>query len=246
MAPAIRAVTFDLWNTVLFEPPGALMKVQVDALEDVLSRSAVTVPRAALEEIHDAAFHRYLEAWSEEAHYSPTEAADYCASLIAHHLGGEDGFREELVERFLVAPERAELEKVSGVGDALAGLRARGIDLAIISDVGLSPGTALADQLRRHGLAGYFRELVFSDRVGAFKPSATIFGRALDALGIEDPSEAAHVGDIRRTDVAGAKAAGMHAIRCAVYFDDPDPGPEGDRVVRSYADLGKAVAGLAT
>src|SRR5207249_2916452 len=72
--------------------------------------------------------------------------------------------------------------------------------------------------------------LVFSDEVGVYKPDPRIFQAALGALGAE-PSEAAHVGDLRFTDVAGARAVGMRAIRFSGGRDDEADGPEADVVI---------------
>ena len=47
-----------------------------------------------------------------------------------------------------------------------------------------------------------------------------------------------HVGDRRRTDVGGARAAGMRAVRITTAFCDPDEdAPEGDAVISSYDEL---------
>ena len=51
-----------------------------------------------------------------------------------------------------------------------------------------------------------------STLTGRFKPAPEAFRHALDGLGV-DPSDAAHVGDNARTDVAGAKALGMVAVQ---------------------------------
>jgi FMN phosphatase YigB (HAD superfamily) len=70
-----------------------------------------------------------------------------------------------------------------------------------------------------------------------------IFRHALDGLGGADPAEAAHVGDLRRTDVAGARAVGMVAVRYSGVADDPgsvEAGTheiEGDLVVADHRDL---------
>ena len=52
----------------------------------------------------------------------------------------------------------------------------------------------------------------FSDEVGWYKPAPQMFQHSLDYLGTT-ASATAHIGDIRRTDVAGANAAGFLAIR---------------------------------
>ena len=78
----------------------------------------------------------------------------------------------------------------------------------------------------------------FSDEVGAYKPDPAIFEHALAGLGGVAPSSAAHVGDLRRTDVAGARAMGMTAVRYTGAFDDDSqPDPEGHHVVGAHAEL---------
>lgn len=129
------------------------------------------------------------------------------------------------------------------IGDALEGLRSRGIRIGIICDVGLSPSTTLRRFLQGHGLIGYFDHWSFSDEVGTFKPDPVIFDHALAGLGGIGPSDAAHVGDLRRTDIAGAQGRGVFAVRYSGMFDDPGTAAdgtdavEGDAVIADHADL---------
>ncbi len=87
----------------------------------------------------------------------------------------------------------------------------------------------------------------FSDDVGYYKPAPEIFEHALAGLGGPAPAQVAHVGDLRRTDVGGAQAMGMIAVRYRGVFDDSDPTtdprdkapppPEGDLVIDDHAEL---------
>jgi putative hydrolase of the HAD superfamily len=96
----------------------------------------------------------------------------------------------------------------------------------------------LREHLIRHGVLPLFDHWSFSDEVGAYKPSPVIFEHALAGLGGPTPERVAHVGDLRRTDVAGARAMGMTAIRYAGIFDDDSADqPEADHVVTDHADL---------
>lgn len=52
--------------------------------------------------------------------------------------------------------------------------------------------------------------------VGVYKPSTEIFAHALAGLGGPPPARTAHVGDRRRTEVAGSAAMGMVAVRPAL------------------------------
>lgn len=98
-----------------------------------------------------------------------------------------------------------------GVREALDALRLR-YRLAIVSDTGFASGTAQTRLLEQDGLREYFDAIVYSEEVGAPKPDARMFNAALQHMGCE-PSQALHVGDLERTDVAGALAVGMRAIR---------------------------------
>src|SRR5207244_6923270 len=95
-----------------------------------------------------------------------------------------------------------------------------GLRLGIICDVGMTASSLLRDHLIRHGLLPLFDHWSFSDEVGSYKPSPVIFRHALDGLGGPVPERVAHVGDIRRTDVAGAKAVGLGAVCFTGVGDD--------------------------
>jgi len=65
----------------------------------------------------------------------------------------------------------------------------------------------------------------------------------LEELGVR-PGEAAHVGDIQRTDVAGAQAAGMAAVHF-IGANNADAGRStADVVVRHFDDLPQALGNL--
>jgi putative hydrolase of the HAD superfamily len=67
------------------------------------------------------------------------------------------------------------------------------------------------EKLRVTGIESAFRVVVIAAEAGFAKPDARIFQYALDELGVS-PGEAWHIGDELRTDVAGAKAAGLTAV----------------------------------
>jgi putative hydrolase of the HAD superfamily len=89
----------------------------------------------------------------------------------------------------------------------LAGLQARGIQLAVLSNF----DTRLEDLLKGLGLSPYLVGVHLSSRIGAAKPDVRIFQAALQAHGVQ-PHEAWHVGDSWREDLAGAEAAGLRAF----------------------------------
>lgn len=95
------------------------------------------------------------------------------------------------------------MEPVPGAVEALHALRARGLELAVVSnwDVGLT------EHLERLGIASLFSAVATTAEAGAPKPDPAVFRLALGRLGVE-PARALHVGD-EAEDEAGAAAAGM-------------------------------------
>jgi FMN phosphatase YigB (HAD superfamily) len=106
----------------------------------------------------------------------------------------------------------------------------------VISDSGLSTGQTLRDVLQRDGLLRYFSCLTYSDEIGVSKPHARAFTTTLERLNVSAP-QAVHLGDLTRTDIAGAKAIGMQAVRFAAVYDDPDRSVAPDAVVASLAEF---------
>jgi putative hydrolase of the HAD superfamily len=106
----------------------------------------------------------------------------------------------------------------------------------------MTASPTLRERLDMFGVLRYFDHWSFSDEVGCFKPWPAVFEHALAGLGVDDPSTAAHVGDSRRTDVAGAQAMGMTAVRYTHFLDAPaDEWPEADHVLDDHAKLASAL-----
>ena len=94
----------------------------------------------------------------------------------------------------------------------------------------------MRELLDRHGLLAKLQATIFSDEWSLPKPHPKVFEAALDALGVA-AEQAVHVGDLRRTDVAGARAVGMGTIRIKVANDDDSALEEADHVAESHADV---------
>jgi HAD superfamily hydrolase (TIGR01509 family) len=239
---ALEAVTFDYWNTLCCEPPGGYLRGRrLEAMGRVMGDAGVGDAGVVLAAAYDAAWLEYQANWEANVQYTGRHAARSIADTVHRHYGLDtNGVRQRLFDAFASASlaGAAELSLIDGVADALAALHRLGVGLAIVCDVGFTPSSELRRHLVQHGLLGYFDAWAFSDEVGVYKPDNRIFEHALDGLGSPHPSRCAHVGDRRRTDIAGAQAMGMRAVRLtAVFEDDPAQGPSGDAVVSSYEDL---------
>ena len=82
----------------------------------------------------------------------------------------------------------------------------------------------------------YFEAFVFSDEVGFSKPDVRAFEQAGRALGAA-AHEMAHIGDLRRTDVAGAQNAGLKAILFTGVHEDQHEAPVPDAVLPHWQTL---------
>lgn len=230
----IRAVTFDFWNTVMWEEPGSLRRERFAAWREQLDDSG---PRQDdLETAHDAAHRAYESAWKENRQYRVPDAVRQIADEL--RLDEDDSLRQVLAEGFDEGGRRAAVHASDGVHECLRTLKASDIGIAIVCDIGLTPSYVVRELLQREGLLGFFDHLSFSDEVGDYKPAAGIFEHALRGLGGVEAADAAHVGDRRRTDVGGAIAMGMTAVRYNGVYEDPEvDAPDAPYVISHLSEL---------
>jgi FMN phosphatase YigB (HAD superfamily) len=233
---AIEAVTFDYWNTLVYEERGHLRNRRLDAWAGILEDGGFAVERQALELVFDASWERYVAAWTANEQYQAVQGAEDAIIGLGFDLPAD--VRDALSEAFGRAGEEAELHLTDGIENCLRTLKDAGVRLGIICDVGFTSSAVLREHLIRHGILPLFDHWAFSDDVGAYKPSPVIFEAALEGLGGVSPERTAHVGDLRRTDVAGALGMGMTAVRYSGVFDDDSADqPEAHHVVSSHSEL---------
>jgi putative hydrolase of the HAD superfamily len=117
-------------------------------------------------------------------------------------------------------------------------LLAQKYPLALISDTAWTPGRVLRQIFANYKILECFRILIFSGEVGITKPHPQMFHFALTGLGVQ-AHECLHVGDLQRTDVAGAKAVGMHTawIHRPVYAGNEQQDHGADVIVSSVMEM---------
>jgi HAD superfamily hydrolase (TIGR01549 family) len=242
--PLIKAVTFDFWNTLVWETPGQLVERRLAAWAELLEAAGLPVDSERLNGAHQLAFEEYQNAWRHNRQYVVEDAT--ASMLSALGLEVSDRLAESLIASFDRAGSATDLQLTVGIDDCLRTLKAAGIGMAIVCDVGLTPSQTLLRYLDRRGLLELFGGWAFSDQIGVYKPEPRIFLTALGQLDVA-PEEAAHVGDRRRTDIAGARNLGMLAVRYSGVYDDrkpdePEDEPEADYVIAELAELPSVVA----
>jgi putative hydrolase of the HAD superfamily len=99
---------------------------------------------------------------------------------------------------------------IPGAREALEALAGAGIPMGVLSNASFSAEVIRAD-LAKHGLADHLAFVMVTADYVVRKPSALLFDVAATRLGVA-AADIWVVGDRLDTDVAGAKAAGMHAV----------------------------------
>ena len=238
----LQAVTFDFWNTLFVDVRGRdrerrraeMLRAELEALGRVVSQ-------AALDDALRAGFDFFDRVWTSE-HRTPScgELVDSTLAVLGARVP-EDA-RERLVSRFELLVLDLPPEPMPGAAYALP-LLAERYRLAVVCDTGYSPGRVLREVLERNGMLAPFEYLFFSNEHGMSKPDVRVFEHTLAALGVRAP-KAAHVGDIQRTDIAGAQAAGMAAVHFIGANNHDAARSTADLMVRHFDELPTALGGL--
>ncbi len=243
MERRVDAVTYDFWNTlVVADTVGTREARRVAMLAVLAELGHDDLTAEHLDLAFDGVLAAFDAAWAANRQYTGSHAAEHAIEALGRSFGEVE--RHALERAYLDAAVDLEVAMAPNVVEALGTLRRAGVRLGIICDVGLTPSTVLRRYLDRHGVLDLFDHWSFSDEVGVYKPDPVIFGHAMDGLGVDDPARVAHIGDLRRTDVAGALGVGEIAIRYrGVHADDPGPTddhrarPEARHVVDDHAEV---------
>jgi len=233
----IKAITFDFWAT-LYKPKTVDYNKRLLRLkETVESHNGTTFALEQFKTAVNIARETWSKTWLEE--YRTITAAEWLEILLQNlsiSLSGA-AFREiqTVLENSVLEDPPTLVPQANTVLPHLA----RTYKLAVISDTGLTPGRLLRQILEKDELSGCFSHLTFSDEVGRSKPHAQAFLTTLKNLAVTS-QEAVHIGDLLRTDIAGAKQAGMRAIQyVGVNYDKgaatADSSP--DAIIETFAEL---------
>jgi len=174
-----KAVTFDLWETLLFEKDGASNHRSATRYRDVaeaFSRFGVNV---SAEQVKSALKHviaSLLEVWNRNEDVSHVEQLELLVRFVSN---GSFALKNEWVEElssayvspFFKVPPYLNPDTMSVLED----ITETGKRIGLICNTGLTPSFALREFLDSEGVLEYFDLLVFSDEIGFRKPDPKIF-----------------------------------------------------------------------
>ena len=240
---AVRALTIDFWNTMVVARTNGRRR-QSQRLDYLLGVVQARRPKATEETVREAyraAARRWDTAWKQQ-NAMPTASELVRSIWEVLDLDVEEAQHREAVrvieEGVLFGPP----DFAEGLEDALAWAASR-YRLGIISDTMFSPGRVIRRLLDRRSVLHYFDAFIFSDETGFSKPDVRAFEQAGTALGVA-VSDMAHIGDLRRTDVAGAQTAGLKAILFTGVHEDTDAAPAPDATLTHWRTLPDVLAQL--
>jgi putative hydrolase of the HAD superfamily len=226
--PGVRAVTFDCWGTLISDlEPDRARRLRTEA---IMRLTGVDETRAL--GLFDEAWRAHFDSWVAGVHYGSEGMAAY---IVSQTVGETDGIAVQLTQIFEDVSEETGVRLVDGAAETLEAIKSSGRATALVCDTGFTPGRVVRRLLEAHRVAGFLDYMAFSNEVGVPKPNRKMFDTALNAIG---GGTAVHIGDLRRTDIAGARGAGMGAVRFRGVWDDTAPEyPEGDVVLDDMRDL---------
>jgi putative hydrolase of the HAD superfamily len=213
----IKAVTFDLWETLLFEKDGANAQRTAARCRNLAQTLTKLGMNTSVEQVTDAlnkTINLLLNVWNENKDLTHT---DQLQSIIRHV--SKDSALAKIKEKWLPELSKAYTSPLYEVPpylnpdapQVLQWLRKQKKKIGLVCNTGITPGFELREFLSKIGASQYFQVMIFSDEVGIRKPDPRIFHLAARKLEAK-PLETVHIGDNLKSDVWGAKSAGFKAI----------------------------------
>lgn len=212
-----HTVTFDCWATLLYEAESG-RAIGAGTRPRVVAQLTGVDEEAAASALRDA-WQRHQALWHRRVAFTGADMTRLALQILGVKIDPAGG--RELIDRLETEILAHEVRPLDGAREALAALARAGVRRALICDTGFTPGRVVRKLLDRVGLLEFLEVTIFSDEVGVPKPEARAFESALRGLGVV-PDGAVHVGDLRRSDIAGARNARMGSVRLRARNDDAD------------------------
>jgi putative hydrolase of the HAD superfamily len=195
----VRAVVFDLWQTLAVWPEEKSYELRRDW------SGAIGVPPERLHEL-----------WASPELYRTRETGPIAPAIAALYekLGVRADVADAIARRIELTRET--LVPVDGAVATLTELRKRGVATGLISNC-TEEVPLVWDETP---FAGLFDAAVFSATAGCMKPDARIYEAACDELGV-DPRECLFVGDGANDELRGALEVGMTPVLLLANGSEP-------------------------
>ena len=239
----VKAITFDFWQTLYadtLENWKRRQVIRVKKCHNYLNSQGHSCEISQVETGMDDAYNVVMSQWHQHIGVSVETCMMTFAETLEITLDETEiaAIIECLGSAFLASPPVL----IQHIKPVLANLSEL-YPMGIISDSALTPASYARQLMERDDILQYFSAFTFSDETAHTKPEVGQFHATLKKLNAE-PAESVHIGDIVRTDIVGAKNAGMKAIRFAGINNSESNDTLSDAVIDDYRQLESTIAKL--
>ncbi len=221
------AVTFDLWQTLIFEADGSAKSnarrvFRTKHSVDELALLGEHVDAAVVDQLflslsdeitegHDHGLDHQYDEWI-------LKIFDRISPGVESRVGTAEVIRiGRVIDRTFIESPPLLLEGSVGVLEAIA---RKGVKIGLISNTGLTSPELYREWFELQGILDKFDFLSFSNEQEVAKPNRAIFETTVAGLGVA-ADHTLHVGDNIHTDVGGAAAVGMSNVWVRGGIDSP-------------------------
>jgi FMN phosphatase YigB (HAD superfamily) len=229
-----QAVTYDFWNTLIAETTNSIDRRRA-LWTEIFFANNIEVRQQELDDAFAEGWNYFDTNWRNNVQSSLDGVVE--AALTKLPIPKSSNIKQQLTDAYLEASELTPRKLLPDVKQTLERLKAMDIRLGVICDVGTIPSSRLRSWLEDLNVHEFFDYFGFSDDIGVYKPDPKIFNETLAGLEISDSSQCIHVGDLKRTDVAGARAINMTTVRYTGGRADPEDGEEADYVIDNHLEI---------
>lgn len=212
----IRAIGFDLFNTLITVDPKALREA-LSRLMGSLARSGIPVDPDTYVKAHREAVFEYIRESTRDGRETHNRFWISAALKAQGHDILPDDPRIATAVEFYFSAFYDHCRRIPGTRRMLEGINGR-YRIGLLSNFTHPP--AAHKILETVGLASYFDVVLISGDLGYRKPHPMVFERLIDALGAE-PHQILFVGDDPEPDITGALNAGIRPV-WTTYVRDND------------------------
>jgi putative hydrolase of the HAD superfamily len=226
MQSNVRWISFDVWST-LVKANKIYKQNRVALLAAALGLSDIDAVKVAMNKADDG-----LDALTIETgmQFGFTDRVIRTCELLGRPELDDTALK--VLQSDMSAAFLANLPTLTedDLPQTLAAIRDQGVQIAVNSNTGFVSGVLMRQMLHSVGILPYVNAELFSDEIGAAKPSPVVFDKLVEVTGC-NRDRILHVGDNEDTDYKGALASGLRALLYRVG------GNPSDTVLTLHRDL---------
>jgi len=229
-----QALSFDFWNTLYADGAEDHRRILRKEYFAALINTYGNYGPADIEQAFSAGSNLFLENW---IHHSRTPTAPERLRFMAQSLGIslKESHVQEATKYYGQMIFEIQPGEIDFVKELLPEL-AKKYPLGIISDTGYITGEYIRKFLKKENLLKHFSSFIFSDENEHSKPHNSVFQKTAEKLGVET-KKLMHVGDLERTDVAGAEKSGCISVKFTGVHNDNSQNGQAQYVISNYREL---------